>query len=115
MTGGDGPFNNSGLCSPFPEDFYCVRDVAKAVLLIVNEPHPSSTTLQDIILGFRRAVGIVSLLCWYAKITDSSPRVYVRSCYGSGDSFPRSVFIISVIVLFQKYKFISQVKRVEGI
>ena len=84
---------------------------------LVNEPHPSSTTLQDIILSFRRAVGIVSLLCWYAKLTDSSPppRVYVRSFYGSGDSFPRSVFIISVIVLFQKYKFISQVKREEGI
>lgn len=65
--------------------------------------------LQDIILGFRRTVGIISLLCWYAfSNAFNSISLVAESALSKSSPF-HSVFIIFVIVLFQKYKFLTQV------
>lgn len=104
-SGSGGNFTND--CSPiFSSDQTCVSSPVVFVRSRNSRLHSGiSYVVQDIILGVRRALAILSMLCWWVGY------VALTKKFTTTISLWISVVIVIIILLFKKYKFFSQVSK----
>ena len=102
--------NATGFCYPlFESDTSCVSVCDHGILSckrVESDFFPGwvglvfADALQDVILGIRTVIAVFSMLCWY--VCDMQHMIH--------NNFNlNSIFIAFLIILFKKYKFLSQV------